>query len=603
MATPTKRYYEFGPYRLDVDEHLLLRDGVQLSLTLKTYEILLLLVQNVGRMIEKGELMDKVWPNTFVDEANLTQNIFMLRKVLGANPEGQKYIETVPRRGYRFAAAVREVREGAPDSTSAHSAPPAPGDAASPPPPPIVSLAVLPLVKASNGSHAPNGSSADYLAEGITESLINNLSQLPHLNVMAWSTVVRVMNDVMHLQDVGHALHVQTVLTGRVLQLGDRIIIRIELVDIATGCQIWGEQYNRVAADLLTLQEDIAAEIASRLRRRLSAATERNHVNKYHTHNPEAQQLYLKGRFHWNKRTAEGLQKGISYLQQATEKDPNYALGYAGLADCYTMLGNFSVLPPREAFAQAKVAVTRALELDDSLAEAHTSLGMIRMLYDWEWLSAEKEFKLAVKLNPNYALAHHWYGKYLARMARFPEALAELHVARDLEPLSLSTISSIAGCYYLARQPDRAIETCREALELSADYGATYGVLGLSYALKQMYPESIAHCQKTLKVSHRDPEVLAFLGNIYAASGEPEKAYELLDELREMSRERYVSPFYTALICVGLREDDQALEWLGMAYEERSDMLTYLKVLPMFAPLHADKRFAYLLRRVGLTLK
>lgn len=283
MSTPMKRYYEFGPYRLDVDEHLLLRDGVKLSLTLKTYEILLLLVQNVGRVIEKGELMNRVWPNSFVDEANLTQNIFMLRKVLGANPEGHKYIETVPRRGYRFATAVREVREGGPDATSAHSAASAPGENGSAPPPPIVSLAVLPLVNASTGA------SVGYLAEGITESLINNLSQLPHLKVMAWSTVVRVMNNAAaHLQDIGHALRVQTVLTGKVLQLDDRVIIRIELVDIATGCQIWGEQYNRITDDLLKLKEDIAAEIASRLCRRLYAASDKSHDNKLHTHNLEA---------------------------------------------------------------------------------------------------------------------------------------------------------------------------------------------------------------------------------------------------------------------------------------------------------------------------
>ncbi len=454
----------------------------------------------------------------------------------------------------------------------------------------IDSLAVLPLV---NASADPN---TEYLSEGITESIINSLSQIPKLRVMARSTVFRYKGRETDPQEVGRDLNVRAVLTGRVLQLGDRLIIKAELVNVADGSQLWGEQYNRELSDIFALQEEIAQQISEKLRIKLTGE-EKKRLTKRYTENTEAYQFYLKGRFYWNKRTSEAAKKGIEYFEQAIEKDPNYALAYAGLADSYALLGGYDVLRPKDSYPRARAAATKALEIDDTLAEAHTSIARIRMAFDWDWLAAEREFKRAIELNPNYATAHHWYGMYLVRMGRFDEALSEIKQAQKLDPLSLIINADMGAPLFFARQYDQAIEQHRKTLEMDLNFPPTHLRLGAAYEQKGMYQEAIAEYQRAIELSGDNTKTSVVLGYAYAVSGRRAEAQKELDQLKEQSN----SPYDIAMIYTALGDKEQAFEWLEKAYEDRSGGLVFLKVDPGLDSLRSDPRFADLLRRVGLT--
>ncbi len=464
MSRPAKHFYEFGRFRLDPEEHLLLRNGKPVALTPKVFDILLVLIRNSGHVVEKGELMRAVWPDSFVEENNLTVNMSALRKALGTGHAERQYIETVPKRGYRFFANVREVRGESPDLVEEYAGArliteeksSVRRDQA------ITSLAVLPLVNASADPQM------EYLSDGITETIINSLAQLPQLRVMARSTVFRYKGREADPQAVGHELGVGAVLTGRVSQVGESLIISMELVDVAHGWQLWGEQYNRNPADIFALQEEIAREISGKLRLRLTGEQQQRLTKRY-TESTEAYQAYLRGRYHWNKYTREGLKKGTAYFQQAIDLDPGYALAYAGLADSYYRLSNL-YLPPREAMPKAKAAAMKALEIEEMLAEAHASLGLVRFWYEWDWQGAEREYKRAIELNPGYAIAPLWYGLQLMALGRFDDALAEMKRAQDLDPLSLVINTNLGGTLYRARRYDQAIEQCRRTLEIDSSF-------------------------------------------------------------------------------------------------------------------------------------
>jgi serine/threonine protein kinase/Tfp pilus assembly protein PilF len=461
---------------------------------------------------------------------------------------------------------------------------------------PIDSMAVMPFLNASADL------SQEYLSDGITESLINSLSQLPNLKVLARTTVFSYKNRAIDPIKVGRELGVRAVLTGRVVERGGTLIIQADLLDVTDGSQLWGEQYHRKLSDVLAVQEEIAKQISERLRLKLTGEDQKR-LTRHHTENAEAYQLYLKGCYYWNKRTAESLNRGIEYFQQAIDKDPNYALAYAGLIDSYSLLGSsIGRLSPRETFSKAKAAAVKALDIDDTLAEAHAALALVILRYDWDWPAVEREIKRAIQLNPNYATTYQWYADYLVVMGRLDETIAQIKRAQELDPLSL-IINTIVGLHlYQARQYDQAIEQCQKTLEMDPNFAQAHLALGMAYEQKARYEEAIAALQKATTLSPSNPFIVSALGHAYAVSGQPREAMKILHQLQDLSQRRYISPHEMAIIYAGLGEKDQAFAWLEKAYADRVWRLPFLKVEPRFDSLRSDPRFQDLLRRMKLAL-
>ena len=457
----------------------------------------------------------------------------------------------------------------------------------------IDSIAVLPF---ENQSQEPD---SDYLSDGMTESIINSLAQLPSLKVIARSSVFRYKGKATDPLQVGQELKVSAVLTGRLMKRGDNLLVSVDLIDVTNNKQLWGEQYERKFADMMSLQREIGREIVQNLRLRLSGA-EQARYNKSYTANSEAYQLYLKGRFYWNKRTDEGVTKSIEYFQQTTEKDPNYALGYAGLSDAYNLLATLSDTAPRESFPKAKAAARRALELDDALAEAHVSLAAALVFYDRNLPEADREFRRALELNPNYATAHHWYGAtYLTKLGRFDEAIAELKRAQDIDPLSLVISADLGNIYVQARQYDKAIEQLRKTIEMDQNFYLAHWLLGMAYEMKGSLREATLSYQ-TAKQLNDDPWVLSLLAHVSVASGKRDQALKILSELKQISKQRYVSAYGFAIIYAALGEKDQAFQWLEKSYDNGEARITRIKVDPLVDNLRSDSRLADLQRRIGL---
>jgi serine/threonine protein kinase/tetratricopeptide (TPR) repeat protein len=456
---------------------------------------------------------------------------------------------------------------------------------------PLDSLAVLPFVNAGGDQ------SIEYLSDGITESIINNLSQLPQLSVRSFSAVAHFKNKEADPQASGKELKVSAVLTGRLVRRGDEFTVSAELVEVQGNRQIWGSQYTRKVDDILATQEEISREISEKLR--VQTAGEQKRLNRRQTVNPVAYQLYLQGRYQWNKRTLEGLQQSIDYFQQAIQKDPQYALAFAGQADAYALLADFNVLPAREVLPKVKGAAEQALKLDDTLAEAHTSLAWAEY-HDLDWAGAEKEFKRAIELNASYATAHSWYGELLMAQGRSDRAQTEMARAVQLDSLSPMLNLALGYRFYYSRQYDQAIELCQKVLSLDANFVPAHLCLGRSYQQKPSMPEAIAEFRKALDISEGDTNELAALGQAYAVGHQESEARKILDQLRERSQQTYVQPMWLAVIHVALGEKDQAFDWMQKAFEDRSAWLVYLKVDPLFDPVRSDPRFTDLLRRVGL---
>jgi serine/threonine-protein kinase len=454
----------------------------------------------------------------------------------------------------------------------------------------IDSVAVLPFVNASGD---PN---SEYLSDGITESLINSLSQLPHLKVMSRDSAFMYKGKDTDARTVGQALGVRAVLKGHVMQRGDNLEISAELVDARDDSHIWGQQYSRKAADIFALQGDLAKDMTSMLRMRLTGEDEKRMAKSY-TANPEAYQDYLKGRYWWNKRGEQDLNKGIQYFQQAIARDPNYALAYSGLADSYAVLAGFGSVPPKEAYPKAKEAAQKAMEIDDTLAEAHASLGLILTMYDWDWPGAEKEFQRAIELNPNYATAHAWYDLTLSATGRLEEAIAQSKRALTLDPVSMIGNWNAGYVFYLARQYDHSIEQERKTLELDPSFVPAYVILGESYVQKSMYREAVEAFEKALAISPGSAEALSGLGKAHALAGRKADAQKVLDRLNELSKQQYVAAWTNADVYTALGEKDKAYQWLEKAYEERS---IFSSKGPLWDPLRSDPRFADLLRRMNL---
>ncbi len=457
----------------------------------------------------------------------------------------------------------------------------------------INSVAVLPFVNASGD---PN---TEYLSDGITESLINNLAQLRGLRVMARTTVFRYKGREDDPQKIGRDLGVGAVLVGRIQPRGDLLTVQTELVDVSSGTQLWGEQYNRKLADLLGVQEDISREISEKLRLRLTGE-EKSRLTSARAVNPEAYQLYLQGRFYWNKRTDEGFRRAIRYFEQAIAKDPAYALAYVGLADCYTVSAQYGLLPSREAYPRARRADEKAIELDETLAEAHTSLAALKQDYDWDWAGGDEEYRRAMELNPGYATAHQWYSEALCDRGRIEECLAEIKRAQELDPLSL-IINSVLGRFLLqAGSTEAAIAQLKKTLELDPNFAYAHLALGWAYLRKQMLAEAIAESQKATSLEPSVTWYLAALGYLYARAGGTAEARKVLSELQDQSKHKFVSWYEIAYVYAGLGEKEQAFACLEKAFAQHDAKLTELKTAVAFDDMHSDPRFQNLLRRVGL---
>src|SRR6202795_165536 len=457
---------------------------------------------------------------------------------------------------------------------------------------PLESLAVLPFVNVGGNP------GTEYLSDGITESIINNLSQLPKVSVRSFSSVARYKNKDVDPQEAGRALKVQAVLTGRLVHNGDQVAINTELVEVRDNRQIWGGQYNPKVSDTLAIQEQISREISDKLRLQLSGE-DKQRMTRGATEDRAAYQLYLQGRYQWNKQTLAGLEESIDYFQQAVQKDPRYALAYAGQADSYAQLADFNVLPTREVLPKVKSAAAKSLELDEAGAEAHTSLAWARF-HEWDWAGGEKEFKRAIELNPSYPTAHSWYGEYLMVQGRFDEALAEINRAAELNPLSPALNLALGYRFYYAHQYPEAVAQIQKTLAMDATFVPAHVYLGRAYEQKGTYPEAIAEMRKALELSEGDTNELAALGHAYAMAHQVGEVKKVLDQLKERSQQTYVQPSLIAVIHAGLGDKNQAFDWLQKAFEDRSAGLLYLKVDPAFDSVRSDPKFIDLVHRVGL---
>jgi eukaryotic-like serine/threonine-protein kinase len=459
----------------------------------------------------------------------------------------------------------------------------------------VDSLAVLPFASAAANDDT------SYLSEGIPESLIVNLSRLPQLRVMAWSTVARWRGREADALEIGRELGVRAVFAGRLYQFGENLMIKAELVDTSDGAQIWGGQYQRRLDDIFTIEQEIAQEICEQLRLRLNEE-ERQRLVKRYTENAEAYQAYLRGRYYWHQRTAKGLRKAMESFQQAIDLDPAYALAYAGLADCYCLVSVYGTATPKAVLPRAMAAAVKALELDEGLAEAHTSLAAALVWYEWEWAESEREFKRAIELNPAYAVAHHWYGSVLlCSQGRFDEALASEKRARELEPISLVINSNLGFICYQAHRYGEAVDYILRTLEIDPNFIYARFHLGLVYAQQGKYDASIVELQRAIELAGGGALIKAALGHVYARAGRREEAVDVLNELQTFPLNRDISPFYLAAIYAGLGEKEQALNYLEQACEERYNWVIWLGSEPIFDDLRGEGRFAEFLQRIGLT--
>jgi TolB-like protein/Tfp pilus assembly protein PilF len=602
MNDLAKRTYTFGRFRLDAIERVLLRDGEPVSLTPKALETLVVLVENSGHIVEKDYLMKSVWPDTFVSEDSLTRNISILRRTLGV--AGDQFIETLSRRGYRFSANVaiddageiviarrarmRIITEEIDDEWGNTSASERLSLKAA-----VKSLAVLPFKSLSSDE------AHEYLGLGIADALITRLSNVRQIVVRPTSAVLRYIGLSEDTASIGRKLQVESVLEGGIQKLGERIRVTVQLVSVDEGAPLWAETFDENFTDIFGMEDSISAQVVAALTLKLSEA-ESKLLRKRYTEKPEAYEAYLKGRRIWNKRTPEGIGRAIEYFDRAIGIDPDYAIAYAGLADCYNMAGFWAYLSPKDAFPKAAAAADAALERDDTLAEAHASLAWAKLHYDRDRVIAESEYRRSIELNPGYVTAHQWYALLLMQEARFGEASSELKRAQEIDPLSLAVSFNVGLLFFLTRRYDEAISQLQRTLDLEPNYSIARQFIALSYGYESVFEKCIAEYQSSVETL-RSSASLGGLGLGYAIAGRSTEARALLDELQDGVSHAYVSPVSLAQIYLQLGETDRALEYLERGYEERDPWLLWNKVNPVFAGLRSDARFQDLLARIGLS--
>jgi TolB-like protein/Flp pilus assembly protein TadD len=462
------------------------------------------------------------------------------------------------------------------------------------------SLAILPFTYAASDSQLMANPDREYLSDGLTESIINNLSQLANLKVIARSSVFRYKGKDLDVRAIGRELNVRAVLVGQIKQEGDELRITVELMDVQANRSIWGDTYQRKTADIQTVQKEIARNVSEKLRLKLTGADQTQLARTY-TDSGEAYQAYLKGRYHWNKRTDEGFKQAAVFFQEAIAKDPNYALAYTGLADCYTLRSDYGFLAPREGYALAKGAVTLALKYDDSLAEAHASLASIKAVADWDWQGAENEYRRAIELNPKYPTAHHWYAAQLLLEGRLDKALEEIKKAQQLDPLSLGINKDFAVILLYARDYDKALEQCRKTLEIEPSFGTMSTYIAQIYELKQKYAEATAELETAHAAAPEDVEITYALGQSYALIGKKDEALKISNELNQPGKQNAFLPKEAAYLYALLGEKEQAVAILQKAAENHYISVAEVKMDPRFTELRKDARVVELLQKIGLS--
>jgi DNA-binding winged helix-turn-helix (wHTH) protein/tetratricopeptide (TPR) repeat protein len=572
------RVLDFDGFTVDLGSRVLLRGDRQVALTPKAFDTLAVLLENPGEVLPKERLLERVWGDTFVEEGILTQNIYTLRKALQEAGGTRDYIETVPRRGYRFVGPVAEREAPAEPSREAIS---------------VSSIAVLPF--------EPLTGNADdaYLGLGLADALITRLSNLRRLTVRPTSAVRRYLGTARDPAVVGRALQVDAVLDGTVQRSGDSLRITVQLVGSREAVPLWATKFDARAADLFALEDSISQNLAEELQLQLSRQ-ERQRLSRGPTSDPEAYHDYLRGRYFWNRRTLEGLQKAIGSFRQAIDADPGFALAHAGLADCYVLLPLYGAFAPREVFPEAIAAAERALALDDSLAEAHTSLAYARFLYERRWEAAERGFRRAIELNPDYPTAHQWFAFLLSALGRHREAIARARQARDLDPLSLVINSDNGMVLYFAREYAGAVEQFRRTLELDPSFAYAHFGLGHAWQQQGRLDEAVEEQRRAVELAPGSPALKAALGQALAWAGRPEEARRLLAELEERAAREYVESSDFAFLWTALGEPDRAIDRLERACDERSRFVAFLATWPIYDPLRTHSRWPELLRRAGL---
>ncbi len=573
------RVLEFDGFKVDLGSRLLLRGDRQVALTPKAFDTLAVLLERPGEVLPKEQLLERVWADTFVEEGILTQNIYTLRKALQEAGGTRNYIETVPRRGYRFAGPIAE-----------REAPAAPARETAA----VSSIAVLPFEPLTGN---PDDA---YLGLGLADALITRLSNLRRLTVRPTSAVRRYLGVDRDPVVVGRTLQVEAVLDGTLQRSGDSLRITVQLIGAREASPLWATKFDARTADLFALEDSISQELTEELQLRLSRQ-ERDLLSRAPTPNPEAYVVYLRGRFFWNRRSQEGLEKAISSFRQAIALDPDFALGHAGLADCYVLLPLYGPFAPRQVFPQAIAAAERALALDDSLAEAHTSLAYARFLYERRWEAAERGFRRAIDLNPGYPTAHQWYAFLLSALRRHEEAIAQARQARDLDPLSLIINADFGMVLYFARQYARAVEQFRKTLELDPSFAYAHFGLGHAWQQQGRLPEAVEEHRRSVELAPGSSVLQAALGQTLAWAGRHEEARRILTELEERAAREYVEASDFAFLWTALGEPDRAIDRLEQACEERSRFVAFLATWPIYDSLRDHPRWQQLLQKAGLS--
>jgi TolB-like protein/DNA-binding winged helix-turn-helix (wHTH) protein/Tfp pilus assembly protein PilF len=649
------RNVRFGVFEADMEAGELRKHGLRLKLSEQPFQILAMLVARPGEVVSREVLRERLWPSdTFVDfDHGLNNAVMRLREVLGDSSDHPRFIETLPRRGYRFIAPVElkntasenpaqeatavEKMAGASDISGENGT----GNSAalldagparhsrrfSLPRIAMLAAAVLAgsalvsgitvhYVKGVNASKGKaNRSSSlvvlplenlsgdreqDYFADGMTDDLIANLAKIHSLRVISRSTAMAYKGTHKPLPQIATELNVDAVVEGTVMRVGNRVRITAELVQVSTDQHLWADTYESPIGDVLALQNRVSSAIVDQIRINLTKEDKERLAQKPSV-SPEAYEDYLKGRYYWNKRSGDGFEKAIGYFEEATRKDPQYALAYAGLADCYGIIGAtiYGRLPASEAAPKAKAAAIRALEIDPSLAAAETSLATAKFNYDWDWVGAAEGFKKAMQLDPSYSTAYQRYSLYLSAMGKFDDSFEQIKKARELEPLSISINTSLGWRLYLAREYDRSIAQLRDTLEMDPAYEWAHLILGQAYEQKGQFGLAIEELQKAVELSHSSPLTISALAHAEALSGNHAGANKLLVQMEELSKKQYVSPYYVAIVYLGLGKNEAAMNWMEKAYADRSNGLVFLKVEPELDPLRTNPRFVMLQNRLN----
>lgn len=638
--------FRFADYALDIREHTLKQLDQPVYLRPKSFETLAFLVEHHGRLVTKDELLERLWTDVVVTEGSLTHCIEEIRHAIGDDPHHPQFIQTVPRVGYRFIAEVRESQEGSTEeevveeeeytavkvrfrdddeSDIALGAPGTPSSSRLLLPGRstrtglwlagfgvLLLLAITAIYFFQAGSHGTITSlvvlpfenlsrdpEQDYFTDGLTDALIAEIAKIGRFRVISRTSAMQYKNSRKSLSTIADELHVDAVIEGSVFRSDRRIRVTAALIAAGGERRLWGETYERDERDMVNIIRVMARTLAQEIPIELTPA-EQARFSSASSVDPEVYELYLKGRYHWNKRTEVGFRKGIDCFERALSKDPYYAPAYVGLADCYNMLGDYDVVDPKVAFPKARAAALQALTIDKSLAEAHASLAYSAMRFDWNWPEVEREYELAIASNPNYSNAHHWYGLYLAMRGRFGEAEEEMRTAMALDPLSLIIAANFAWVHYFAREYDQAVAVCQEALRLDSTFVSAHIKLGWAYEGMQLYPAARGEFHSAMDYIGQDPPLLLFLAHAYAKEGKRSDAIALIERVTTNPSHQYLSTYHVAAAYAGLGDHEQALKWLAKAHEERSSWLPWLNVDPKFDGLRGIPRFDALVDTLGL---